>query len=357
MAMTPPATPSPPGLARHVRDRMRQAAPGMTLSLLLALAALWLARLPLAQSHALGSLTLAIALGAVVGNTLFGRISAAAATGVDIARSSLLRLGVILYGFRVDVQDLVHVGWPGLIMAAAVVAGVFGAAVLIGTRVFRLDRQTAMLIGAGSAICGAAAVMATEPVVRGQAHKVSVAVATVVVFGSLGMVLYPALYPHLGLSPQAYGLYAGATVHEVAQVVVAGRAVSEPAAAAAVTEKMLRVMLLAPFLMALSASQRRRHAQSATDGGRITVPWFAIAFIGVVGLHSLQWLAEPLVELLTGIDTLLLCTAMAALGLRTHLGAIRQAGLRPLLLAAVLFLILLLGGWGATSILQRLHLV
>src|SRR3546814_3631409 len=79
------------------------------------------------------------------------------------------------------------------------VGSVFGLAVLLGTRVFKLDRETAMLIGAGSAICGAAAVMATEPVVRAQAHKVSVAVATVVVFGTTGMFLYPWLYPHLGL--------------------------------------------------------------------------------------------------------------------------------------------------------------
>src|SRR5690606_11555450 len=146
---------------------------------------------------------------------------------------------------------------------------------LLGTRVFRLDRETAMLIGAGSAICGAAAVMATEPVVRAQAHKVSVAVATVVVFGTAGMLLYPWLYPYLGLGEHAFGVYAGSTIHEVAQVVVAGGAVGEVAGSAAVIEKMLRVMLLAPFLLLLS-SRLSRDAGAGGDRAGIVVPWFAM---------------------------------------------------------------------------------
>src|SRR5690606_39395911 len=124
-------------------------------------------------------------------------------------------------------------------------------------------RETAMLIGAGSAICGAAAVMATEPVVRAQAHKVSVAVATVVVFGTAGMFLYPWLYPHLGLGEHAFGVYAGSTIHEVAQVVVAGRAVGDAAGAAAVIVKMLRVMLLAQFLLVLSSLLSREAGDGA----------------------------------------------------------------------------------------------
>src|SRR5207248_5358443 len=104
----------------------------------------------------------------------------------------------------------------------------------------KLDRETSMLIGTGSAICGAAAVLAAEPVLRAQPHRVSVAVATVVVFGTLGMFIYPLCYPYLGLSQQTYGVFTGSTIHEVAQVVAAGRAVSDTAAAAAVIEKIGR---------------------------------------------------------------------------------------------------------------------
>src|SRR5690606_18667520 len=188
----------------------------------------------------------------------------------------LLRAGIVLYGFRVTFQDIAAVGMEGVLIAVAMVGSVFGLAVLLGTRVFKLDRETAMLIGAGSAICGAAAVMATEPVVRAQAHKVSVAVATVVGIGTRGMFLYPWLYPYLGLGEHAFGVYAGSTIHEVAQVVVAGGAIGEVAGSAAVIEKMLRVMLLAPFLLLLSS-----RLSGGGDGGKtgIVVPWFAVLFI------------------------------------------------------------------------------
>jgi uncharacterized integral membrane protein (TIGR00698 family) len=216
-------------------------------------------------------------------------------------------------------------------------------AVQLGTRVFGLDKQTAMLIGAGSSICGAAAVLATEPVVRGQAHKVSVAVATVVIFGTLGMFVYPLMYPYLHLSETAYGLFAGSTIHEVAQVVVAGRAVSEQAASSAVIEKMLRVMMLAPFLVILSS--RIGSEGAGTTKGRITIPWFALLFVGASGLHSLHLLPAGLVSAIVQADTVLLAMAMGALGLRTHAGAIHHAGIKPILLASVLFLFLVTGGY------------
>ena len=308
------------------------------------------AQLPWARHLGLSALTLAIVLGMLAGNTVFPAIARHTATGVDFSRNTLLRAGVILYGLRITFQQIGHVGWAGVTIDMLMVVLTFTLAVQLGTRVFRLDRETAMLIGAGSAICGAAAVMATEPVVRGQAHKVSVAVATVVVFGTLGMFAYPLLYPHLGLRPDAYGVYAGSTIHEVAQVVAAGRAVSDSAAATAVIEKMLRVMMLAPFLLILSGS---RGAHASQDGDavesraarRITIPWFAVLFIVASAVNSLHLLPAAVTGILIRLDTVLLAMAMAALGLRTHAGAIRQAGAKPLMLATVLFLFLVAGGY------------
>jgi uncharacterized integral membrane protein (TIGR00698 family) len=232
---------------------------------------------------------------------------------------------------------------------------VFLLAVWLGTRLFKLDRETSMLIGAGSAICGAAAVMAAEPVVKAQAHKVAVAVATVVVFGTVGMFLYPALYPYLGIDAHAYGVYAGSTIHEVAQVVVAGKAISETAASVAVIEKMIRVMLLAPFLLILSA---RLGAESGADADgarpKLMIPWFAVMFIAVSLFNSLHLLPAAWVAVIVQLDTVLLATAMAALGLRTHAGAIRQAGVKPLLLALSLFAFLLVGGGAINWLVMRL---
>ena len=339
MSSAVPVAPAPHGAFRQPGFW-----PGLGLAAAIAAAAMGLASLPAVQSFGLSALTLAIVLGIAVGNTVFPSIAASVGSGVDFSKARLLRLGIILYGFRVTFQEIAGVGVAGLAIDVVVVASVFGLATWLGTRVFKLDRETSMLIGAGSAICGAAAVMATEPVVRGQAHKVSVAVATVVVFGTVGMFVYPWLYPYLGMSEHAYGVYAGSTIHEVAQVVVAGRAIGESAASAAVIEKMLRVMLLAPFLLLLSS----RIGMSGDEGGaksKIVIPWFALLFIAVSGINSLHLLPAGLKSAIIQIDTVLLAMAMAALGLRTHAGAIRQAGAKPMLLAATLFGVLTVGGY------------
>lgn len=320
----------------------------MALAGVIGMAGLLIAQTRWAQGLGLSALTVAVVLGIMGGNTFFPAVAARTACGVDFSRSTLLRAGIVLYGLRITFQQIAAVGWTGVAIDLAMVASTFLLALVIGTRLFKLDRETAVLIGAGSAICGAAAVVATEPVVRAEPHKVSIAVATVVVFGTVAMFVYPLLYPLLGMSQHAYGVFVGSTVHEVAHVVAAARSVSDRAAATAVVEKMLRVMLLAPFLVALSGALRRTgggQAAGARAGGRITIPWFAVLFILASGLNSLHVLPRTLTAALVQVDTLVLAMAMAALGLRTHVSAIRQAGARPLLLAGVLAAFLMLGGY------------
>jgi uncharacterized membrane protein YadS len=217
--------------------------------------------------------------------------------------------------------------------------------------------------------------MATEPVVRGRAEQVTVAVSTVVVFGTLDIFLYPFLY-HLNarlhlmaMSPTAYGIYAGSTIHEVAQVVAAGKAIADSAANTAVITKMVRVMMLAPFLIMLSAylsrvpdaDDRASRADAAPPGAspppgassppgasprwrRIAIPWFALGFVAVAGLNSLAILPHAVVATAVDLDTGLLAMAMAALGVTTHVSAVRTAGIKPLALATVLFTWLIFGG-------------
>jgi uncharacterized integral membrane protein (TIGR00698 family) len=332
---------------------LRRMAPGLLLTGAIAFASTRLGEWGWLQAHGISPLTLAIVLGMLIGNTVYPRVAHTAGAGVGFSKANLLRLGIVLYGLRLTFQDIGAVGWTGVAIDAAVLSSTFGLACFLGTRVFGLDRQTAMLIGAGSSICGAAAVMAAAPVVRGRAEQVMVAVATVVVFGTLAIFLYPALYRLdaqyglIGLSPTAYGLFAGSTIHEVAQVVAAGRAVGEQAADTAVIAKMVRVMMLAPFLILLSAWLSRVGAKDAgadPGRGRIVVPWFALGFVAVVGLHSLAVLPAAVVTHAIAVDTVLLAMAMAGLGLTTHVSAIRKAGFRPLALAAVLFAWLVGGG-------------
>ncbi len=350
--MTPTA---PTTLAPHQSTWPRKL-PGLALCLALAAASLFLGSLEWFAAHGLSALTLAIALGMLIGNTVYKTVAPASAEGVDFSRQTLLRAGVVLYGLRLTLQDIGSVGISGVLIDALVLSSTFGLAWLLGTRLLGMDRTTSMLVGAGSAICGAAAVMATGPVVRAHPEKVTVAVSTVVVFGTLAVFLYPMLYtlsPHWALLPQgdgAFGIYAGSTIHEVAQVVAAARSIGTATADTAVIAKMVRVMMLAPFLIGLSAwlagaGARGDDAARGKERGRpITVPWFAFLFVAVVCLNSLSLLPKAAVAHLNDFGMLLLAMAMGALGLTTHLSSVRKAGVKPLILAALLFAWLVAGG-------------
>jgi uncharacterized integral membrane protein (TIGR00698 family) len=348
-AKPPTPTRGPFAVVESLRDTLRLL-PGLALSGALAAAAIQLGTVGWLQGHGLSALTVAIVLGIVLGNSLYPHIAAGSGAGVAFSKQSLLRAGVILYGVRLTLHDIGQVGIAGVLIDALLLTSTFTLANTLGTRLFGLDRATSMLIGAGSAICGAAAVMATEPVVRAKAEQVTVAVSTVVVFGTLAIFIYPVLYglnlhwQWVPAGPRAFGIYAGSTIHEVAQVFAAGRSVSAATADTAVITKMVRVMMLAPFLIGLSAWLARGAAAAERSKRRLTVPWFAFAFVAMVGFNSLSVLPRHVVEAATELDTLLLAMAMAALGLTTHLSAIRRAGIKPLLLGGVLFVWLIGGG-------------
>ncbi|GAA4326838.1 YeiH family protein [Pigmentiphaga soli] len=333
--------------------------PGLLLCAALAAASMWLAGIGPLQRSGISALTIAIVLGIVAGNTVYGRIAPVGAAGVGWSKQYLLRFGIILYGFRLTFQDIGHIGAAGVVIDVLVVASTFALSWLAGVRLFRLQREDAMLIGAGSAICGAAAVMAAQSVVRGRAEQVTVAVSTVVAFGTAAMFLYPVMlelnaqWGWIPLSAAQSGLYIGSTVHEVAQVAAAAASLGSSVADTAVITKMVRVMLLAPFLMVLAATLCRRpgagHAHGA-DGESVlaqvwqAMPWFALGFIAAAGVNSLHVLPAPAVAVLDQTCTVALAMAMAALGLSTHVSALRRAGKKPLLLAALLFAWLIVGG-------------
>ncbi|WP_413729777.1 YeiH family protein [Sodalis sp. RH22] len=334
---------------------------GLLLAAAITLAAIRAGDLPAVAGLGLGALTLAILAGMVLGNIITPAWLHQCDPGVQFARQRLLRLGIILYGFRLTFQQIGAVGATGVVIDVLMLSSTFLLACRLGCRGLGLDRQTAMLIGAGSSICGAAAVLATAPVLKADADKTAVAVATVVLFGTAALFLYPALfalnahYHWLSVSATAFGIYTGSTLHEVAQVVAAGHAVGPEAENAAVISKMIRVMLLAPFLLLLSAWLRRRTPGAhGPAGAPLAFPWFALGFIAVAGVNSLPLLPPRLIAAITTLDTWLLAMAMAALGLTTHIGALKRAGLRPLLLALALFLWLMAGGALVNAAVQRL---
>ena len=302
----------------------------------------------------LSSLTLAILSGMVLGNTVYPNLAERLNVGVAFAKGQILRLAIMFYGFKLTLTQVSSVGLSAVMSDALVLTSTFLLTYWIGTRWLKVDKQTTLLIGSGASICGAAAVIAAEPVVKAEAHKVTIAVATVVVFGTIAMLLYPFLY-HLGwlqpwLNAQQYGIYTGSTIHEVAQVVVAGNAVSPEVGDTAVVTKMIRVMMLAPFLLILSfaltkgSSDHGKKTSFMNRVQQVKVPWFAFIFIAIVLLHTWVPMTASFERSMVMLDDVLLTMAMFALGLTTHLGAIKQAGVKPLILGAIMFAWLIVGG-------------
>jgi len=364
---------------KHLSQRLWQYLRGLSwgvfASALIAYLAIELGKIAWLQTHGLSALTLAIVLGMLLGNTVYPKIAAHAGSGVTFSKQSLLRVGIIFYGFRLTMHDIGHVGLAGVLIDASVLTSTFALAWFLGTRILKLDRNTALLIGAGSSICGAAAVMATEPIVRGKAEQVTVAISTVVLFGTLAIFLYPALYDlnmlwgFIPAGSRAYGIFAGSTIHEVAQVVAAAHSIGSDAADTAVIAKMVRVMMLAPFLIGLSvflAREKNRSGgmnksrkESADNDvqpkkSKLTIPWFAFAFVAVVVLNSFAWLPQSVIDIAVATDTTMLAMAMAALGLTTDVSAVRQAGIKPLLLGATLFAWLIAGGAAINTVITAL---
>lgn len=325
--------------------------PGLALTAALTGAALWAGSFPAIAGAGFSALTLAILFGMVVGNTVYPKIWQPCDGGVIFAKQHLLRLGIILYGFRLTFAQIADVGVSGILIDVLTLSSTFFIACFLGQKVFGLDKHTSWLIGAGSSICGAAAVLASEPVVKAEASKVTVAVATVVIFGTIAIFLYPAMYPLLAhwFTPETYGIYMGSTMHEVAQVVAAGHAVSPDAENAAVIAKMLRVMMLAPFLLFLAARVKQLTPAGNGEKSKITIPWFAIMFILMAVFNSFHLLPKAVVDMLVTLDTVLLAMAMAALGVTTHVSALKKAGAKPLLMALMLFVWLIVGG-GAINV-------
>ncbi|MEJ2622640.1 MAG: putative sulfate exporter family transporter, partial [Candidatus Thiodiazotropha sp.] len=209
-----------------------------------------------------------------------------------------------------------------------------------------------ILTCAGASICGAAAVLATESVVRNSPHKGAVAVATVVLFGTLSMFLYPLLYQAdlVPLNLQEMGVYIGGSLYEVAHVVAAGNAISQDTAETAVIVKMIRVMLIAPFLIILSYQLAKSRDTDETNGGTgLVIPWFAVMFLVVAGVNSLHIVSIGTVKVINAIDTFALTIAMCALGMETSVDKFKGVGLGPIYLAAILFVWLIFGGFAITK--------
>lgn len=333
---------------------------GVLLIALFSCAAFYIGSARILTALSISPLIIGIILGMIYANMLRMHLPETWVPGIQFCSKRLLRIGIILYGFRLTFQDIAAVGIAGVTVDAIIVTVTIIGGYYLG-RLLKMDRETALLTSVGSGICGAAAVLGAEATIRSKPYKTTVAVATVVIFGTIAMFLYPLAYRSgiMQLSPSQMGIFSGATLHEVAHAVGAGNALGDQIASTTVIVKMIRVMMLVPVLLILGlwAARRTRNEVSETTEtkGKVAVPWFAFGFLLVIGINSLSVFLNSLDtplgfplwfnDLINYIDTFLLTMAMVALGAETSFDKFKKAGAKPFILAGVLFMWLIGGGY------------
>jgi uncharacterized integral membrane protein (TIGR00698 family) len=280
---------------------------------------------------------LAIGIGIAVQNTT--GTPAAARTGVTFTMRSILRFAIILLGLQLTATQLLEVGAVGFAVIVATLVATFAFTTWLG-RAMGIEHRLVELIAAGTSICGASAIIATNTVTRAPDEDVAYAVACVTIFGSIAMFAYPLLSNALQLNPHHFGLWAGASIHEIAQVVAATFQQSREAGEFGTIAKLSRVMMLAPVVISLGlmATRRARNTGATSGHARVPMPWFAFGFIAMVILNSLIDVPHTAMAVIIPVTTFLLTMALAAMGLETNIRKLRAKGLRPLLLGAAAFL-------------------
>ncbi|WP_342566118.1 YeiH family protein [Paenibacillus sp. FSL R7-0345] len=313
-------------------------AAGLLLTLMLAIAAKYLAMLPFLNM--MGQLVLAILLGVIL--RAVAGVPERTATGIQFSAKKLLRAGIILLGLRLNLHDIIQAG-PKVLAIAVIHIVVTLVAVYMLIRAMKIDRKLGILTACGTAICGAAAVAAVAPQIKANDNEIAVSAATVAVLGTIFTLAYVAAYPLLGLSEAGYGIFAGATLHEVAHVIAASAPVGQQAADLAVIVKLTRVALLAPVALGLGLWENRRlrsqsaaadNTESSNSGISNTqrnfpVPWFIGGFLLMSGVNTVGILPERLTADLLVLAYVLLAMAMAGLGLGIDLKTFGRLGRKP----------------------------
>lgn len=282
-------------------------------------------------AFSLSALLLAITLGALWRNLV--PVPQRVEAGVRVSSKSLLRLGIVLMGFQLSAQSMLSLG-PGVLLVVLLsVTVTFLLTVWIG-KLLGLELHQRLLIAIGFSICGAAAVAGAQGTVKAKEHQVATAVGLVVLFGTLMIPATPALSLLLGLDDRGTGMLIGASTHEVAQVVAAAGSVSAAALSVAVTVKLARVLLLAPVVAGVGLFMRNQHQVRGQDTPPL-IPGFIIGFMITVLIRTSVDLPANVLSLASLTQTLLLSSAMFALGLGVHLRSIFSKGSKSLLLGLI----------------------
>ncbi len=318
---------------------LRDIWPGLTLVIGVAVIATLIAD----QFEAISPLVGGVVLGAAIVNLV--SLPPVLQPGVTFAAKRLLRVGVVLLGFRLSLSDLGELGVRGLVVVAMVVACTFFGTQWLGARM-GLSKDLSLLVATGYSICGASAVAAMDGVIEADEEETAYAVALVTLCGSLSIGVLPVLGHLMGLEGATFGTWVGAAVHDVAQVVATASTDGNEALEAATVVKLTRVVLLAP-LVALVALRRRRAAAAGPAGADDEVgsarpplvPLFVAGFLAAIVVRSSDVLSADTLGSIKDVEKILLTLALVGLGMGVRVDRLRKLGGRPLVLGMVAWVI------------------
>jgi uncharacterized integral membrane protein (TIGR00698 family) len=266
--------------------------------------------------------------------------------GVNFALKRILRFAIVLLGLQLSLVQVMEIGLNGLALIVFTLLGTFGFTCWMG-RQLGIRADLTYLIAAGTSICGASAVIATSAATEGSDEDTAYAVAIVTIFGTLSMLLYPLSLTFLNLTPEAYGIWCGASIHEVAQALAAAFQASPTSGELASIVKLSRVLWLAPIVLLvgfLTSSSSRSDAKLKPRS--LAIPWFVVYFMLLIVLNSLNIVPASLKGATGQMNQFLLTVAMAAMGLETKLKHMQKAGLNPLYLGVLSWLFISVLSYG-----------
>ncbi len=341
-------------------QHLKEISSGVLFVAIFATAATYISTLNFIKQLGFSPLVIGIVLGIFYANTLHNRTPKAWQSGITFSAKKILRFAIVLYGFRITFQEIMSVGTEGFLVSLIMLTTTLLIGTFAGIKLFKMDRDTSILTASGASVCGAAAVLATEPVLKAQEYKSAIAVSMVVLFGTTSMFLYPIMYEgfikdavgYFHMTPKEFGIYVGGSIHEVAQVVAVPASIphtSAEMAHSAVIVKMTRVMLIAPMLIVLGLILSYSSNES-NNRAKLVIPWFAVYFVLVAAFNSLHIIQQNIVGYINSFDTFLLTMAMTALGMGTIFSKFKDVGASSFYTALTMFIWLVVGGFIVTKL-------
>ncbi|MCL2516840.1 MAG: putative sulfate exporter family transporter [Microbacteriaceae bacterium] len=324
--------------------------PGLVLCIAVALVATGLGRLV----PVIGAPVFGILIGALVASFL--RPGARTDAGAGWAGKYVLQASVVVLGSGLSLAQVLNTGWHSLPIMLGTLTVALGGGWLIG-RALGLPVDVRTLIAVGTGICGASAIAATQSVIRAKANDVAYAIGTIFTFNVVAVLAFPFIGHALGLSDHAFGLWAGTAINDTSSVVAAAFSFSPAAGDYGIIVKLTRTLMIIPITIAIAVYRRRQAARAAAVSGadasapvpwswKSVVPQFLIWFVVVVIVNSLGLIPAAWHPALSTLGTFMITAALTGIGLGTRLRILKQAGIRPLALGALLWVLVALASLG-----------